>query len=205
VFISVLVAGIVYQDWLKETVLSVVLYVVWVGGQAFRSFGQRLLWVVALTIALIFAVIHASRRSTQMVYSATRSAESRARLQGRIRDWVIQIRISSGSAYAPVYRNRELRRLLLNTLAHNEKIEPEIILEKIRSGELELPESVRFIFNKERRAEQQPEPRLGLVDQIRLFWFSLTNRLDSKPFRPDERLYEAAAYLEAIMEEEYEF
>ena len=199
IFIAILVAGIVFQDWLEEHLLIPMLYLFWVAELAFKSFSQFTLWHLTLILAVILSFIYAVGREKNAVRQTQPAAQGPQPTHGRIRSWRHQIQIVKYSNYAARYRFHELTQLIIKTLIYRDKSSRKDILIQVRSGELDLPPEVRaIVLQKEPR--KVPIPRVGLVQKIQQRFSHQSQKKDNPKRKPDRRLEEVASYLENITE-----
>ena len=116
VFLTAVVFALRFQNRLKEIVLVPLLYLLWVGKLALRSFDQRCLWLLALIITLALSLSFSRRKERPFEIKPTRRLRHTP-AAGRIQFWRAQIRVNSSAVYAQNYRRSELRRLAIKALA----------------------------------------------------------------------------------------
>lgn len=199
IFIAVLAAGIVFQDWLEEQLLVPMLYLFWVAELAFKSFSQFTLWHLTLILAVILSFIYAVGREKNAARQTRPAAQRPQPTRGRILFWGHQIQIVKYSNYAARYRFHELTQLIIKTLMYREKSSRKEILAQVRSGELDLPPEVRAIVLR-KEPGKVPIPRVGLFRRIQRRLSGQSQAKDNPKRKPDRRLEEVASYLENITE-----
>jgi hypothetical protein len=182
---------------LTEAVLVPLLYVLWVGKVAIKSFDQHYIWLLTVVVALVLSLF--------LTHQKTRSRGARppkgptaSQEVGRIAFWRSQIRVSS-SGTTRRFRRAQLRRLLINALAYRQNKNNDEILAELHSGQLSVPPEVGYILGV-KGSQNKPVQHLG----FKLFLkqkFSRIKELVRKPeFKLDPRLKIVAEYLDQLLE-----
>lgn len=199
VFVIVLSFAIIYRDQLKEAVLIPLLYLLWVGDLALKSFDQQCIWLLALFSALFLSLAYSRRAAKKSFGSTSHATRSRPLSAGRIHFWKTQVRVSSSKVYARTYRRSELRRLVIKTLAYRENHEDEQIKEQIRSRQLRVPAEVSYVLGVDDQPVE-PDQSTRFIQRIQQRFNWIIERFNAPTFTPDPRLEKVAEYLESLME-----
>ncbi len=200
VFIIMLILGLLFQDWLRETLLVPVQYALWVVALAFRSFDQHTIWLMTLGLALALSLIYAMRIGRHPVNRSQAEGSNRHRRRGRVHFWGRQIHQVRNSKYTRRYRYHELTQLVIKTLMLKENMDRKNIFERIRNRELNMPPEVRAIMASE-QTYRPPIARVGWLQRWRGQWPAPGQPQGFSSQAPDHRLERLAAYLESLTEE----
>jgi hypothetical protein len=202
VFIGGVILGIMYREWLSETVLVAVLYVFWAADLALKGFDQRTIWLLALLMALVLSARYSQRKAEPRGIRRTTLLKD-APPRGRLHFWQKQVKLLSGIDNAPSYMYQDLSQLILKTLADREKSSKAEINERIRLGKIVVPNEVRYALGLESVQD------FSTQQAAKIPWFQkisgwMKKRFFAPPFKPDPRLERVADYLESILESENE-
>ncbi|MFC1996086.1 hypothetical protein ACFLXI_00575 [Chloroflexota bacterium] len=198
IFAAVLGVAYIYQDKLKEAVLTPILYLMWVGDLIIKSFSQRCIWMLALAITLVVSLSF-SRRNANSFDVSQKKVSRRSPPNGRIHFWRSRIRGDKSSIFGRSFRHSEMRGLAIQALAYRENSNVEEIKEQLRYEQISVPAELSYIFEVD---DQQNESNqsTGYFLRLRQMFEMVAKRFVDPTFLPDPKLEEAADYLENLLE-----
>jgi hypothetical protein len=152
---------LVLRDFAREAIVVPLLYVLWLGRLLFRSIPQPLLWSLFLTLALLVVARSLGGREGP----ARGMREAQAESPGRVRVWARRIQLADRGDYSRWRLAHYLRTLILDVLAHRERLTPEQLRRRLETGEVHAPPAVQAYL----QAGLMPMPSgpLGLLSRLR--------------------------------------
>jgi hypothetical protein len=180
---------LVLRDFAREAIVVPLLYVLWLGRLLFRSIPQPLLWSLFLTLVLLVAARSLGGREGP----ARGMREAQAESPGRVRVWARRIQLADRGDYSRWRLAHYLRTLILDVLAHRERLTPEQLRRRLETGEVHAPPAVQAYL----QAGLMPMPSgpLGLFSRLR---HRLRSRARPSPL--DSGLESAVQFLENQLE-----
>jgi hypothetical protein len=180
---------LVLRDFAREAIVVPLLYVLWLGRLLFRSIPQPLLWSLFLTLVLFVAVRSLGKRGGSV--GGMREAEAES--PGRVWVWARRIQLAARGDYSRWRLAHYLRKLILDVLAHRERLTPEQLKRRLGTGEVVAPPAVQAYL----RAGLMPMPSgpIGLFSRLRQ---QLRSRARPSPL--DAGLESAVQFLENQLE-----
>lgn len=180
---------LVLRDFAREAIVVPLLYVLWLGRLLFQSIPQPLLWSLFLTLVLFVAVRSLGKRERP----ARGTRETEAESPGRVRVWARRVQLAARGDYSRWRLAHYLRKLILDVLAHRERLTPEQLKRRLGTGEVGAPPAVQAYL----RAGLMPMPSgpLGLLSRLRQ---QLRSRARISPLDAD--LESAVQFLENQLE-----
>ena len=137
-----LVLLFVLRDWVQETLVTPLLYVVWLAQLFLASVPQALFWAVFLVLMLrVAAGSLRSGRQARLVRSAYRSLTQRGRVQTLAR-WIHSAR----REYFKRQLARHLGELAVQVTQPHELLSPAEISAALRSGQMDAPPEILAYF-----------------------------------------------------------
>jgi hypothetical protein len=137
-----LVLLFVLRDWVQETLVTPLLYVVWLAQLFLASVPQTLFWAVFLVLLLrVAAGSLRSGRQARLARSAYRSQAQRGRVQTLAR-WIHSTR----REYFKRQLARHLGELAVQVTQPHELLSPAEISAALRSGQMDAPPEILAYF-----------------------------------------------------------
>jgi hypothetical protein len=147
------------------------------------GFGQAAVWITLVAFFTVSVLLSFAAVKAPAVKRACRALLERGRSRAaQWRSWLSQMGQGAGGQYMLTH---ELRRLALAVLAHSEGAQAADLEERIRSGHLEVDESVRWLLE---RGGQRGGPHASAgIDARRVarIMDALEERLGAGPERKD--------------------
>ncbi len=168
----------------RDVILVPLLYVLWVGRIIFRAIPQLLLWIVFLTIALLFAL----GSLTKHKQPAREIRDESVPNPGQVWVWARRIYLMERRSFSRWYFAQHLHQLILKVLAHRERVEIRQIKQHLQTGELDVPPEIRaYLWIALARTYTRPT-----------FWSRLRRRLPlgTQSIAPDLDLEDVVQFLE---------
>jgi hypothetical protein len=180
---------LVLRDFAREAIVVPLLYVLWLGRLLFQSIPQPLLWSLFLTLVLFVAVRSLVKRRGSVGEMREPEAES----PGRVRVWARRIQLAARGDYSRWRLAHYVRKLILDVLAHRERLTPEQLKRRLGTGEVHAPLAVQAYL----RAGLMPMPSgpIGFLSRLR---HRLRSRARTSPLDAD--LESAVQFLENQLE-----
>ena len=158
-----LLAGLltlVLQDFTRRVIATPLLYVFWIGRLLLESIPQIGFWWLFLFIAL--AVAGRSLLKHKPAPQPTRRAEKAGR--GRIETWAKLIIESKQETYYKWQLAQHLQELTLAVLAHDERLTPKQIKQRLLDNQLDMPPEIQAYLQAGMTSFSHllgPRPRFG--------------------------------------------
>ena len=136
--IILLLAGLltlVLGDWLREAVVTPLLFGVWVGRLIFDSIPQAAIWGLFLLLTFPLAVRSLLRTSPAASKMTTLEASSAQ----RIGFWLYALRRVEQDIYYRWQLAQHLHKLAVDALANDQRISPKEVRQRLADGTLNLP------------------------------------------------------------------
>lgn len=140
VLLSVVPLALVLRSFARDSIVTPVLYLLWLGHLLLQSIPQALLWALLLVISLlIFArSLIKGHRPTGEVHKAERDRP------GQVTVWARRIHMMSRGSYYQWSLARYLRRLFLAVMAYRERLSRERTRVLLGAGKLDVPPRIRL-------------------------------------------------------------
>lgn len=193
------VLTLLFWDFVRDTIVVPVYYVMWLGGLVLNSIPQGLYLAIFLLICLYLGLNTVERIRAKPVVENV--PQTKGQGETRYHRWRS---ICSSLSASGFYRNSfawEARKLVLSMLAYDRGIDVTEAESLVKEGKLDVPETIReLIENREFRPYQPPVNRLRmLLKRLRLL------RTDEPTDPYLERLVvEVITYLESYVETTYD-
>lgn len=172
VLLGILIAAIVLNGVIRETIAPALLAWVWRVSLMSRGFPQVIIWAFFIAIIPIIAVFSLIQTDAK---DEPEPEMEQKRYDGRVHEWYRQlVRMPEGD-YFRERVNQQLSQLTLDTVAYEERLRRNEAKDKIKNGELEMSDDVRRFLQKGLRTQirlstgygnGQPEQHLEDVEMI---------------------------------------
>jgi hypothetical protein len=136
--IIILLAGLltlVLGDWLREAMVTPLLYTIWVGRLIFDSIPQAAIWGLFLLFSLLLAaksLLKTRPPASKVIIPEPPSAQ-------RIGFWLNSLRRVEQDIYYRWQLAQHLHKLAIDTLANDQRISPKEARQRLAQGALNLP------------------------------------------------------------------
>ncbi len=140
-----LLAGLltpVLQNFIGETIVGPLLYLLWVGRLIFASIPQVVIWGLFFIIALLIA----GRSLYQKQPPLRRIRRPPPPDQGRIERWAKLIHQADQENYYRWQLAQHLRKLTLEAVAHEERLTAKQVQQHLADNKLNLPPDIQAYF-----------------------------------------------------------
>jgi hypothetical protein len=131
---------LVLRGWVRDAIVTPILFILWLGGLLIRSTPQWVFWGVFLVVALLILAksLGTGKRPDQNVDRAEPGHPQRE----RVLFWAKQIRWKARDL-SPRGNGEPLRRLVLEMMAFQERLSLTEVEQRLESGELDVPLTIR--------------------------------------------------------------
>jgi len=128
---------LVLRDWVRDAIVTPILFILWLGGLLIKSTPQWVFWGVFLVMALLILAnsLGARTGSDQTVGKAEPGYPRRA----RVSFWAIQVHQQARGDSPPTSSAEPLRRLVLEVMAFQERLSLREVEQRLEFGELDVP------------------------------------------------------------------
>lgn len=177
----------------RDVIVLPFLYILWIGRLVFRAIPQLFLWLSFLAIALFFIIKSLTKRPKPAPKIHGRAPPN----PGRVAVWARRIYMMERGSFSNWYFAQHLHRLILNVLAHRERVEARQIKQYLKTGELDAPPEIRAYL----------EAALARTFPNSSFWSRLRRRLrlGTRTPLPDLDLENVIQFLEEQLKIESDY
>jgi len=160
---------LVLRGWVRDVILTPILFLLWLGGLLINSTPQWIFWGVFLVLALLILAnsLGTGKRPDQNVDRAEPGHPQRE----RVLFWAKQIRWKARRDFSPVGSAEPLRRLILEVIAFQERLSLTEVEQRLESGELDVPPAVRTCL--QRKLTPEPSSLVSLWERLGRRWADL--------------------------------
>jgi len=141
VFSLALALMLFFRDFVRENIVTPILYLFWLGNQVYTRLDQQFLWI--LLLVLFAAIVFRSMRYIRISTTRFEERETSAKGSGRVYFWVKQIRLRAAPRISDEFALVEFRRLTLSVLAEVKRMDPVEVEHRILSGEIQVPPEIQ--------------------------------------------------------------
>jgi len=155
---------LVLRGWVRDVILTPILFLLWLGGLLINSTPQWIFWGVFLVVALLILAnsLGTGKRPDQNVDRAEPGHPRRE----RVLFWAKQIRWKARD-FSPLGNGEPLRKLVLEVIAFQERLSLTEVEQRLESGELDVLPTIRTCL--------QPKPTPEPASPVS-FWERLQHR-----------------------------
>ena len=196
---------LVLRDWVRDAIVTPVLFILWLGGLLIKSTPQWVFWGVFLVLALLI-LANSLGTGKRLDQNVDRAEPERPRRE-RVLFWAKQIRWRARRDFSPVGSAEPLRRLVLEVVAFQERLSLTEVEQRLESGELNVPLAIRAYLQY--RPAPVPLSSMGFWEMLRHRWLNWISGLthtrsfaQSSPF--DGELESVIQFLEGRLEIEHD-
>ena len=195
---------LILRDWVRDVILTPILFLLWLGGLLIRSTPQWVFWAVFLVLALLI-LANSLAPGKRLDQNVERGEPGRPRRE-RVLFWAKQIHWRARRDFSPMGSAEPLRKLILEALAFQERLSIAEVEQRLESGELDVPPSVRMYL--QRKLTPEPSSPVSLWGRLQHRWAdfrlrayalisSLTeSRANTQPSPFESELESVAQFLE---------
>ena len=131
--------ALVLRDVVRQVLVVPLLYLLWLGSLLFHAVPQVFFWALLLAITLFLAVRSLTRRGRP----PRETRDEKPGYPGQVQVWTQRVYLMERGDYSGWYVAQRLRRLILEVLAHHERLSIEQIKQHLKTGELDASPQVR--------------------------------------------------------------
>jgi hypothetical protein len=130
---------LVSHNYMREAIVSPLLYLFWIGRLIFESIPQIVIWALFLFIALLVAAKSLVKKRSHSEQSQPPQTPEPERIEG----WLKLLRRANQDDYYKWQLAQRLQKLTLEALAHNERLEPKQMRQDLAAGRLDIPPEIQ--------------------------------------------------------------
>jgi hypothetical protein len=189
------------RGWVRDVILTPLLFILWLGGLLIESTPQWVFWGVFLVMALLILAnsLGAGKGSDQTVGKAEPGYPRRA----RVSFWAIQVHRQARGDSPPTSSAEPLRRLVLEVMAFQERLSLREVEQRLESGELDVPPAILAYLQHGLTLELLYP--VGLWGMLKRRWYALISgltqaRSPAQPSSFDGELESVVQFLEDRLE-----
>ena len=163
---------LVLRDWVRDVILTPILFILWLGGLLIKSTPQWIFWGVFLVMALLILAnsLGTGKRPDQNVDRAEPGHPRRE----RVLFWAKQIRWRARRDFSPLGNGEPLRRLVLEVIAFQERLSLTEVEQRLESGELDVPPTIRTCL--QHKLTPEPSSPVSLWERLQHRWADFGRR-----------------------------
>jgi len=139
--------SLLYWDIIRDTVVTPIYYLLWFGDLMLKSVPQAVFLALLIVVSLFISINTLSKVRTRRL-AQERQRKASAGLS-RYLEWK---RLCDTQASNQFVRNQftwEARKLTLMLLAYQEGIDAEIVEQRVKNGDLEVPDTIRALMKRQ--------------------------------------------------------
>jgi hypothetical protein len=139
ILVLAILLTLVSYDYMREAIVTPLLYFLWIGRLIFDSIPQVVIWALFLFIVLPVAgksLVKKGVHSGQSQHPETPEPE-------RIEGWLKLLRRANQDDYYKWQLAQRIQKLALDTLAHHERLELKQVRQDLAAGELDIPSEIQ--------------------------------------------------------------
>ena len=160
---------LILRDWVRDVILTPILFLLWLGGLLIRSTPQWVFWAVFLVLALLI-LANSFAPGKRLDQNVERAEPERPRRE-RVLFWAKQIHWRARRDFSPMGSAEPLRKLILEALAFQERLSIAEVEQRLESGELDVPPAVRMCL--QHRPTSEPYSPVSFWGRLRQRWADL--------------------------------
>ena len=123
----------------RDAIVVPLLYILWLGRLIFRTIPQWFLWLLFIVIALSRIVKSLAKQRNPVQEIPGRETPG----LGRVGVWTRRIHLTERRSFSRWYFAQHFHKLILDILAHHERVETLQIKKRLKTGELDVPPEVQ--------------------------------------------------------------
>lgn len=184
ILLGVLVAALILNGVIRETIAPALLAWVWRVSLMSRGFPQVIVWAIFIALIPILAVFSLIQGQAAEEPEPEPPPEP---MHGRVQAWYRNLARLPEGDYFRERAVRNIANLALDTLAYEERLNREEVVKRLRDGSLSVPEVVRQFMHQGLRSHR----------------YSHTPALaggNGQPPEPETQIEQVIQYLEAELE-----
>jgi len=149
---------LILRGWVRDVILTPILFLLWLGGLLIRSTPQWLFWGVFLVLALLILAnsLGMGKGPDQNVDRAEPGYPQRE----RVLFWAKHIRWMARRDFPLLGNGEPLRRLILEVVAFQERLSLTEVEQRLESGELDVPPPIQTCLQHKLTSELSPPASL---------------------------------------------
>jgi hypothetical protein len=163
VFSLALALMLIFRDFVRENIVTPILYLFWLGNQIYTHLDQLFLWILLLVFFAM--IVFRSMRYIRISTNRLVEIEAGTKGSGRVYFWVKQIRLRAAPRISDEFALVEFRRLILSVLAEVKRMDPVEVEHRILSGEIQVPPDIQAALKLE--IPEAPSPKIPWFARIR--------------------------------------
>ena len=163
---------LVLRDWVRDVILTPILFLLWLGGLLIRSTPQWIFWGVFLVLAVLILAnsLGTGKRPDQNVDRAEPGHPQRE----RVLFWAKQIRWRARRDFSPLGNGEPLKRLILEVIAFQERLSLTEVEQRLESGELDVPPTIRMCL--QHKPTPEPSSPVSIWERLQHRWADFGRR-----------------------------
>jgi len=163
---------LVLRGWVRDVILTPILFLLWLGGLLIRSTPQWIFWGVFLVLALLILAnsLGTGKRPDQNVDRAEPGHPQRE----RVLFWAKQIRWKARRDFSLLGNGEPLKRLILEVIAFQERLSLTEVEQRLESGELDVPPTIRMCL--QHKPTPEPSSPVSIWERLQHRWADFGRR-----------------------------
>ena len=163
---------LVLRDWVRDVILTPILFLLWLGGLLINSTPQWIFWGVFLVLALL--ILANSFGTEKGPNQNVDRAEPGHPRRERVLFWAKQIRWKARRDSSPLGNGEPLRKLVLEVIAFQERLSLTEVEQRLESGELDVPPTIRTCLQP--KLTPEPSSSASLWERLQHRWADFFRR-----------------------------
>ena len=163
---------LVLRGWVRDVILTPILFLLWLGGLLINSTPQWIFWGVFLVLALL--ILANSFGTEKGPNQNVDRAEPGHPRRERVLFWAKQIRWKARRDSSPLGNGEPLRKLVLEVIAFQERLSLTEVEQRLESGELDVPPTIRTCLQP--KLTPEPSSSASLWERLQHRWADFGRR-----------------------------
>lgn len=201
VFVSVVlffsILTLLYWDFIRDTIIVPIYYLLWVGSLVLNSIPQAAFLAILIAVSVIIG--WNTLEAVRVRQSGEGAERKRPEVTARYLHWKRLCANLNSGLFARDTFAWEARRLILSILAYQTGLEIPEVETRVRNGALPVPDSIRELIERRVIRDSRPAPRRieSAILRLRRLFLKVESKTDPQV---DDRIAEIVSFIENQLE-----